>query len=308
MQTITTIPAKSHHRTMPRTDGERQPGDTGEHIAFRLQVTLDLERMIGIFREEASRLLGGATLRYTDPDGEEVGDMPKGLHRCSYELKLMELRLGDLTVGRPRRFTGEELEAFERLLGGLLFPLRNALQYRDALRAAHRDPLTGLGNRAALDDALAAEAERSRRNGDPASLLMIDIDHFKQINDRYGHLAGDRVLIAVARVLNEAKRGGDRLFRFGGEEFAMLLPETSLQDSAVVAERLRARVEALVVDCDGHRIDATASFGAAGLRTTRDTVQLLRDADLALYRAKRMGRNCVCLELADALSRQPMTA
>jgi len=281
--------------------------DRALRMSARLQVTLDIERMLEIFNVEANQLLNGVNLEYRHAGLKiEIGADAKGRNRCRYDLKILDTALGEVTIVRNSRFNGRELEAFEMLLGGLLFPLRNALQYRAALNAAHCDPLTGLGNRAGLENALCIETSRSRRSGKPMSMLMIDIDHFKSINDRYGHMTGDRVLAAVAGKLNQGNRDTDSIFRYGGEEFAMLLPEASLAEAGLVAERLRKAVAALVVEYEGYSIDARVSIGAASLRSG-DADKLLRNADLALYRAKRLGRDRVCLELCDGVT-QPVVA
>lgn len=309
MQTIAIESASSnvpHRITMP--DESFVDSGSSLRMAARLQVTLDLERLIGLFVEEANLLLDDVALHYAHPGlGIKVGIAPQGVHRCSYDLRIVDMALGEVTIARAKRFQKWELEVFEALLGGLLFPLRNALQYRDALEAAHRDPLTGLYNRAALDEALGNEISRAHRNGNPLALLMIDIDHFKDVNDRYGHLAGDRVLGAVAQCLSHGKRDADRLYRYGGEEFALLLPETALAEAGIVAERMRALVAGLAIDCDAHPVDARTSIGVACLRSRGDANQLLHSADLALYRAKRLGRDRVCLELSADIS-QPALA
>uniref|UniRef100_UPI0005649AF9 GGDEF domain-containing protein n=1 Tax=Sciscionella sediminilitoris TaxID=1445613 RepID=UPI0005649AF9 len=164
---------------------------------------------------------------------------------------------------------------------------------------AIRDQKTGLLNATAWNEYANQELARAERHGTSFGLLMVDLDFFKRTNDTYGHLAGDNVLIAVAEVLRNETRRYDSAGRFGGEEFAVLLPESNRNEVALVAERIRLRISQLTVETDseqGHvRIeDLTASLGVAiypGQGRTIDT--LLQTADAALYSAKRNGRNQV---------------
>ena len=165
-----------------------------------------------------------------------------------------------------------------------------------------RDVLTGVGNRAFFDQKLSAEIKRSRRERTTLALLMIDIDHFKTINDRYGHLYGDRVIRRVAHLMSEALRGEDDFIaRFGGEEFVVVLPHTPLHSAMRVAERLRGLVELAGLpslragDPNSEGMSATISCGvASGVPIEQPDPNALVDAaDEALYRAKRDGRNIV---------------
>lgn len=176
----------------------------------------------------------------------------------------------------------------------------------DSLRdAAQHDGLTGLHNRAALNARLAWEGRRATRGDLPLSVLMIDVDHFKRFNDRYGHLAGDDILRRVANVVAQfARRSGELAARFGGEEFALLLPGCTTEEARQVADALRAAVASLSSGHlpDGPAAGVTVSIGvasrAAGCSPEIDAVEprtmaLLDAADRALYRAKAAGRNCV---------------
>ena len=162
-------------------------------------------------------------------------------------------------------------------------------------RLAHHDELTGSPNRRYLVGACSKEMERLGRRERPFCMVLIDLDHFKQINDRYGHAAGDAVLCAVAALLPRELRGGDDFGRWGGEEFVVLAYEADPATGFALAERLRARLERTEWRALGlPRI--TASFGVANFRTGDDFHSLLARADRALYRAKQSGRNCVADE------------
>lgn len=168
------------------------------------------------------------------------------------------------------------------------------LQRRLETLATH-DELTGLWNRRYLNDAAAREVEKARAEGSEFSVIMMDLDHFKKINDTYGHAAGDHVLIAVAKASQSSLRHDDIVGRFGGEEFLVLLPNTTAEAAKIVAEKLRAAIEACRATYDGQKLSVTVSLGIASFSPTCSTLKdILIAADLALYRAKDSGRNCVC--------------
>jgi diguanylate cyclase (GGDEF)-like protein len=169
------------------------------------------------------------------------------------------------------------------------------VQYHEILfRMTVTDGLTNLCNRKQLDATLQEEIPRARRHGRDLAVLMLDIDHFKKINDTYGHLAGDSVLRGLAAILQKRLRPNDRLGRYGGEEFCAILPETALPNAAKIGEELRALVEAHAFVADDKRISVTVSIGAGCLGEGMDTADLYRRADEMLYQAKRTGRNKVC--------------
>jgi diguanylate cyclase (GGDEF)-like protein len=162
-------------------------------------------------------------------------------------------------------------------------------------RFATTDALTGLHNRGWLDDAFERELKRSERDELPLALIMLDVDNFKKYNDEYGHLAGDQVLIAVANAIRCPLRPNDLVARFGGEEFAVLLPETTTENAKIIAERLRDRVSR----ADPGELDSkplprvTISLGIAGRQPGYSLDMMIAAADVAMYHAKRNGKNRV---------------
>ncbi|MCO6046963.1 diguanylate cyclase [Aeoliella sp. ICT_H6.2] len=157
---------------------------------------------------------------------------------------------------------------------------------------ARTDSLTGMANRRAFDEAMSQRHAEATRKNTPLSLLLADIDSFKQLNDSHGHLVGDEVLRVVARRLKETCRSMDLPCRYGGEEFAIILPATDLQEAKRAAERVRQAIESLTIKFDGKQFQVTVSIGVAQLANQEDTPRLVRRCDEALYQSKDAGRNC----------------
>jgi diguanylate cyclase (GGDEF)-like protein len=177
--------------------------------------------------------------------------------------------------------------------------LQRSLLHQQLQAAARTDAKTGLLNAAAWQREADTELSRAHRGGDPLALLLVDLDHFKRVNDTYGHLVGDQVLIGVATTLCNQLRDYDIVGRFGGEEFVVLVPGADTVEACRVAERLRGRIGRLAVPAEDGSIAVTVSIGVALLRAHgEDLVELLAAADLALYRAKESGRDRVCLPAA----------
>lgn len=260
-----------------------------------LQQTLDPEQVLQAFFHHLQPLITTASVSFAFSDlRAEVLCGRQAIHHCDYRLTIGNDYLGKITFSRNKRFSEEEMALLESLLAALIYPLRNALNYEAALRLTLLDPLTSLGNRAAMDTALCRELQLAERHQQELSLLMVDIDHFKQINDVYGHSRGDDILRAVAKTIQAACRTSDLSFRYGGEEFVVLLPSTGATGARTIAERIREQISQLVLGQGSDIIRPTVSIGistrAAGKREhVRD---LFERADQALYRAKTKGRNC----------------
>jgi diguanylate cyclase (GGDEF)-like protein len=213
--------------------------------------------------------------------------------------------IGCLNFGSARadRFTRHHGVDFLRHLADLAAVcLENAVNRARLVRSGTRDVLTGLYNRRYLHDRLADELARARRDERPLACVLVDVDHFKGVNDRWGHPVGDRVLRAVSHVVSEACRDSDVAVRFGGEEFAVLLPGAAAAEAAGVAERIRLAVESNPVEVgEGERTQLTVSAGVSGVAPgeLKDAdlkslgERLIAEADLQLYRAKSEGRNRV---------------
>ena len=176
----------------------------------------------------------------------------------------------------------------------LAVSVKNAQLFREVKDNSVKDALTGCFTRHHALDVIDAELRRARRSQTPVSVIMFDLDHFKDVNDRYGHLCGDAVLNTVGKRMREVLRGSDLKCRYGGEEFLVLLPETPLHGARRVAETLRREISERPIPWSGEGLTVTASFGLAQTMPGEVNVQaMISRADQALYRAKDDGRNCV---------------
>lgn len=175
---------------------------------------------------------------------------------------------------------------------------RGAL-YQNAHIYGVKDPLTGMYNRYAFKEMLAVEIDRAHRYERHLSLLMIDIDHFKRVNDRFGHVVGDRVLEEIAKVIKQAVRKTDVITRFGGEEFAIILPETTVGHATMLAERIRKKIESHDYSHLIKKESITVSIGISNYHTPgqKSDISLVHSADKALYAAKKEGRNKVVISV-----------
>lgn len=264
------------------------------HVMGVLQSTLELEKLIELFDDEMSAVVPHDYLSYTNPDENvkfEIGTAAR--HSSTYRLVLFGKSLGELTLSRNTKLVDVEIQKMESLISALIYPLRNALLYKQAIEKAYIDPLTGLNNRAAFDKSMEQEFELARRHNHTLSLMMMDLDRFKQINDNYGHIVGDAVLKSFADCILECMRRSDTIFRYGGEEFAILLRNTQLAGAVLLAERMRKSVEEMEFNYNEIKLPISVSIGVAEIEQGDDYSKLIERADSLLYKAKNSGRNCV---------------
>ena len=240
----------------------------------------------------ATRATGGIVI---GPQGERfvAGDPEKGKERSEWSLRAGREHLGTLILTSDE-FSEEELEMVALLCGHAAVALDNARLHRIVEKQALVDGLTGLANRRRTESALDEEIVRASRLGSELTLVLLDIDHFKEVNDRYGHAAGDAVLKELALVLVHSLREIDTAGRWGGDELALILPGTDTTGGAQLSERIRQTLERSRIPIEGGGpISATASFGVASFLRAGSRERLLAAADEALYRAKGAGRNRV---------------
>jgi diguanylate cyclase len=210
--------------------------------------------------------------------------------------QLGALTAGDGNSGVVMEAVAKMLEANKKLAERLEDAEHKIQTQAEEIRTqqseARTDALTKLANRRAFDQFLAECVEKSHKDSKPVSLIMLDVDHFKQFNDTHGHPAGDEVLRTVGRTLIRAVKSGDLACRYGGEEFAVILVNTNAVDAQVAAERIRKAIEAMPVHFGGNTLRVTASVGMAESLEGEEQAQLIRRADESVYASKKAGRNC----------------
>lgn len=261
----------------------------------RLQLSLDITVLIESFLAWACEHHRVDDITYThQTENINVTSGRAKRHKVHYVLRQEHVYLGEVTLTSQKRFTDLHLLAQEQGMGVLIHYLKSAISYRALEKVALRDSLTGIMNRTALNELLPQEITRAQRYGYELAVLMIDIDHFKSINDSIGHVDGDSVLRHVAQTIDKELRDSDLSFRYGGDEFLIMLPYTDLQGAHVTARKIMNAVGKLaIISSDQENINPHVSIGVATKHPQESGQELMRRADLALYNAKANGRNCI---------------
>ena len=263
-------------------------------LSSLLSTRLKLENGTAADENSSTVNIAGSNLVVRAADSRPFSDTEREFVREVFDL----IRLAEQTDARMRAFE----DRIGRLEGENLDLL---MQNRTLSEISARDSLTGLYNRWYVMEKIDSEMNRALRHGSPMSVLMLDLDHFKKVNDSFGHSVGDEVLKVVGQVLRESCRVYDVAGRYGGEEFCVVLPETRVGNTKQVAERIRSRLASTELPVGSSSITVTASIGVAGMDSVSDegvvsAAALLDRADRALYAAKHHGRNRVELWLPEA--------
>jgi diguanylate cyclase (GGDEF)-like protein len=287
-------------------DAERtRVRDATMRFGEALAATHDAEELLRVIVGTAVEATGAHGGYLESNDGFELaaGDPDAPGERLRFPVTAGRESFGTLVLVGDR-FGKDQYETATWLVGHAAIALANVRKHHTVEKQALVDPLTGLANRRLAEGALETELARAGRFDEPLALLMTDLDDFKQINDRWGHPFGDEVLREFAAVLTESIREIDLAGRWGGEEFAVVLPGTDLEGGAALAERIRTHLRTRLVEApDGTAVDITASFGVAAYPGLQGKDELVGAADAALYEAKRAGKDRVAR--AEALGDSP---
>jgi diguanylate cyclase (GGDEF)-like protein len=262
-----------------------------------LVATHDPAQLMRVIVESAVEATGAAGGVVIGLKGElaRAGDPNAGNERLAFPLRVGSSDFGSLVIASDS-FEADQVETVAALAAQVVVALENARLHRMVERQAMVDSLTGLANRRSLEETLRSELARAARFADSVSVVLADLDDFKLVNDRYGHAAGDDILTAFAEALRSTVRESDVAGRWGGEEFALVLPGTDAAGGARLAERARAAIQASQVEMpNGDLCSVTASFGVAAFPESRELGEILAAADAALYEAKNAGKNRVVI-------------
>lgn len=263
-----------------------------------LQTTLDISHLLTLFAESIRPDIYFNQLRYNHQQHKLYFALgTQAPHQASYHLDLQGEDLGHIILTRDTPFNEVELQLFETLLTYLIHPLKNAVVHFQTLQLAMEDGLTEVGNRRAFYQHLHQELEYSKRHPRDLSLIIIDVDNFKQYNDNFGHRAGDELLQNIVQQIKSTLRESDQLFRYGGDEFVAILRHMDKKGGELLAKRILASVSNLLYDMNQslpakHKV--SVSLGFAKHQENDSESSLFERADQALYQAKETGKNKVC--------------
>ena len=267
-------------------------------LSQKLLTTIDLETLVSLFFDDLTEqyTITGLVYACTSDNIEiSLGTSAKFTHE--QRLFAGQDYLGTMSIYCHKELKESNEHRIRHLTHTFAFSLRNALAFRRVTLSSQTDYLTGAGNRSALHASLDRELELAQRHKHPLSLLILDVDFFKSINDQYGHPFGDKALKLLVMELKKVARISDTVFRFGGEEFVLILNSTNTQGAFVIAERIRESIETLQLKSDdGDSVSLTVSVGVTTLQEEETASSLIQRADKQLYIAKSNGRNQVSVD------------
>lgn len=272
-------------------------------LSYALQLSLDTDKVLHSFFKHIKHKLKLTKLLYINKQhdlnlllGSSINNVTvNGKHIKKFELYYQNEYLGEINFASKHKFTPNTILNLKNYLNYLILPLKNTLLYNQAIKATRVDALTQLNNRLCLIEDLNYHFNLSKRFNSSLSLIFIDIDYFKNINDKYGHIIGDKVLIKVSEILKLSIRKSDILYRFGGEEFIIILENTNQKGALNLAKKLNKVIknQKILISNKNKNIllDITISLGVA-TKTNKDCPEsLMARADKALYAAKDKGRD-----------------
>lgn len=255
-----------------------------------LTTSLDLQELGDIVFTELKNRLDALFLKIDSPFGSfQFGDSNGRSIIKSYDLTASRDGSIKIEYGFARTLSLRETQLLKDINYCVRNPIKNALQFFQIQKLALKDGLTALGNRRHFDETLEKATSKAHRTGEAVSLIVMDLDKFKQVNDKYGHAEGDKVLMSVAGAISQCLRNSDHAFRFGGDEFCCITTDTDAAANDLIVERIQ---EAVAADSLLQKHAISVSFGLTMLRPDDTQSDLFERADTALYRAKTAGRDC----------------
>jgi diguanylate cyclase (GGDEF)-like protein len=262
-----------------------------DSLVEQLQTTLDVEQLLSIY-------LSAITAQYKINSVEldtYHGKFKSGTRSKSSQAMTLPIRINDRLMGRISYFSEKPItdilmSSLTSSQKKLIYPLRNALAFWQLQQMALKDPLTGIGNRAMYDDAIEYKVQHASRFKETFVLMLLDLDNFKTVNDTHGHLMGDDILSAFVTLVKDCLRGTDQIFRFGGDEFTILLEKEGLNGAHIVAARIH---HAISKSNTFNQYKVSTSIGCACFNENDTPNDLFARADKALYAAKDAGKNCM---------------
>ncbi|MGJ8681138.1 GGDEF domain-containing protein [Paraglaciecola sp.] len=257
----------------------------------KLLTTIELSELAELYLQQLKTTLqlSGLKIQYQDKM-LELGKQLKNSHQRTLKCVESNTHLATIIYSFPEQMSLRNWHVLQQMHVNFSYPLKNALAYQKVKQFAMKDFLTSLGNRASYEEAIVRVISQSERHNQPFGLLVLDMDNFKLVNDKHGHQEGDKVLIACANTIHACLRESDFSFRFGGDEFCCLLPESDNRTNGLIAERIRREIEATPL-LRKHNI--SCSIGTATYQKDDHQLAIFSRADQALYRAKQTGKNCI---------------
>ena len=257
----------------------------------QLQTTLDIEQLLSIYLNAITSVYKINAVELETFHGKfTAGKVHEHLQQMTLPIRIDNRLMGRLSYYSQKPITDILMSSLTGYQKSLVFPLRNALAFWQLQKMALKDPLTGIGNRAMYDDTIDRKIQHSKRYGDDFVLMVLDLDNFKQVNDQHGHLMGDEILTAFVKLVEQSLRGEDQMFRFGGDEFAVLLDKQGLQAAKIVAARINHAISQAPLFV---KYGVSTSIGCACFNKADTATDLFARADKALYAAKDAGKNCM---------------
>ncbi|NQZ08176.1 MAG: GGDEF domain-containing protein [Algicola sp.] len=259
-------------------------------LVEQLQTTLEIDQLLEIFSMEAAKTVRfcGLTLNFANETVAVRGSIP-GRHRICFNITAGGNTLAQLSYSLTEGLTKNAIRQLEKLHQQFGYPLRNALSFHKVKRLALKDALTGLSNRGHFDDSLVQAITHAKRKRSTFAMIMLDLDNFKQVNDAFGHQAGDEVIKEFASILNRSIRGDDSAFRLGGDEFTIIASDQEDCEANVICTRIQHNVATNPIMI---KYTVSTSIGYTFFQQNDSVASLYTRTDNALYAAKDFGRNC----------------